>query len=131
MFSIHSVSSDRELSFISFDGEYFQVELSGRGIRATTSVWAGPALGTLDILFQDLAHLNGLWQDKRSWESLDGEFSISATCTPLGHIILTATFAGLPGAPEAWQVQAGLETELGQLKSIAENATRFFHEGSA
>jgi hypothetical protein len=41
-------------------------------------------------------------------------------------VIFLVKFAGEVGGTEEWKVQASLDTELGQLESIARNADVFF-----
>jgi len=67
-----------------------------------------------------------LWQGIKSWESIEGEFIISATCSSLGEVLFTVRLRGLQGAPEEWTVSVGLATEFGQLRNIAKHAKGFF-----
>jgi hypothetical protein len=129
LFSIHSVSSDRELVFSSRKGEYFLVELKGSALSVSTGVWATTDASGLNKFFQEIASHRNPWQGERSWGSLEGEFEISATCTTLGHVIFWVKLSGLPGGVEEWEAQAGLETELGQLEKIAVGANIFFQNG--
>lgn len=126
MFSIQSVSSDREFVFSSHGGEYFHVELKGIGVTASTDVWATTDGDGLNRFFQELARHKTPWKGEHRWESLEGEFEISATCTTLGHVVFLVKLAGQIGGVEEWQIKAGLDTELGQLEKIAQNARIFF-----
>ena len=126
MFCIHSVSSDREIVFSAHKGDYFHVALKDKNISFSVEVWATNDRNGLNNFFQELASLRVPWSGTRSWTSLEGEFNISATCTMLGHIVFTVKLNGQPGETEAWKVQAGLETELGQLEKIAQSANSFF-----
>ncbi|WP_430438497.1 DUF6228 family protein [Noviherbaspirillum suwonense] len=60
------------------------------------------------------------WQGIRTWVSLEGDLKLSATCSSLGGVVFQVELRGLQGAPEEWQVVAGIESELGQLDRIAE-----------
>ena len=126
MFSIHSVSSDRELIFRHHLEKYFQVELKSASISLATDVWATAEYYELNTFFQQLASFKTPWQGTQSWGSFEREFEISATCTTLGQVIFLVKLSGLSGNAEEWQAQAGLETELGQLEKIARNANIFF-----
>jgi hypothetical protein len=127
LFSIHSVSSSRELIFSDHKGEYFFVELKDSNLSVSTKVWDGMGNSNgLRALFQELASYKTPWQAARAWGSFEGEFEISATCTTLGHVIFWIKLSGFPGGTEEWEVQAGLETELGQLEKIAKDANMFF-----
>ena len=125
MFSIHSSSSSRELVFQSRKGEYFQVILKG-SVEAATDVWAYTDAQGLNHLFQELGAYQKPWEGKKEWQSIEGEFSISAACSSLGEIQLLVELRGFQGAPEEWKVQVGLVTEFGQLEKIAKQAMAFF-----
>ena len=60
MFTIHSVNSEKELVFSSYENEYYQVEFKGTDISAYTEVWDG---AWVDITFEGLdSFLNHLAQ---------------------------------------------------------------------
>jgi len=125
-FSIKSNASDRELVFLDPREDYFVVELRGFGVRAIRDVYAyTDALG-LSVLLNRLAEYSRPWSSAEGWESLEGEFSLAATCSSLGEVRFTVSIRDLFGSPEEWTVQASLVTEMGQLPSIAANAKSFF-----
>ena len=126
MFSIHSVNSSRELIFSNRSQEYFHVELKDLNISASTKVWDDVNPTYLNAFFQELANFKTPWQGEQAWASYESEFEISATCTTLGHVLFWIKLSGSPGGTETWEVKAGLETELGQLKKIAKAANIFF-----
>ena len=125
MFSISSTSSSRKLIFSGLNGEYFRVELTG-DVSATTNVWAYTDANNLNGLFQELGRLEKPWQGEKGWQSIEGEFSIAASCSALGEVMFKIQIAGSEGAPEEWRVSAGLATEFGQLPQIAKSAEVFF-----
>jgi len=128
-FSIHSTSSSRELVFSDNRDEYFKVYIKG-DVSAFVEVWAYTDANGLYGLFQELANYEKPWEGAKSWESIEGEFIISATCSPLGEVLFTIQLRGLQGAPEEWKVSVGLATEFGQLSNIAKHAKEFFYEPS-
>lgn len=83
-------------------------------------VEAGDAAG-LQAFFVDLGKQGRPWSGKKEWQSLQGEFGLSATCTVLGNVVFNVELHGLQGATEEWAVTAGIDYELGQLE-------RLFHE---
>lgn len=127
MFSIHSTSSRRELVFSAHKDDYFHVELKGFEVSASANVWAYTDANGLNEFFQELSRFERPWQGRRSWATIENDFSLSATCTSLGNVTFHVTLLGLQGAPEEWRVEAGLVTELGQLEQIAEHAELFFN----
>jgi hypothetical protein len=128
LFSIHSTVSDRELIFSSRKGDYFHVELKSMEMSSSTEVCSYTDTNGLNTFFQDISGLNCPWQGEHTWGSLEGEFEISAICTSLGHIIFHVKLSGQFGSTEEWKTQFGLETELGQLETIARNAAMFFKQ---
>jgi hypothetical protein len=76
--------------------------------------------------FETLAAYQAAWKGEESWESLEGDFRIGATCSALGQVHFLVTLRGAIGAPETWQASAGLTSELGQLPAIAKAARQFY-----
>ncbi len=93
-------------------------------------VWESQYVSALNTFFQELAGFKTAWQGVRTWESLERELTLSATCSALGHVTFEVILRHLTGSPEDWQVEFGLETELGQLEKIAKGAEIFFHQES-
>jgi len=128
-FSIHSTSSSRELIFSDLRHEYFKVYIKG-DVSAYIEVWAYTDANGLYSLFHNLAKYEKPWQGEKRWESIEGEFIISVTCSPLGEVLFTIRLRGQQGAPEEWELSVGLITEFGQLSNIEKHAREFFCEQS-
>ena len=126
-FSIKSNSSDRELVFLDAQRDYFVAELRGSVVGATRQVYAYPDATGLSRLFSRLAAYERPWSEPERWESLEGEFTLEAACSPLGHVTFSVRIRDMLGGPEEWEVSARLVTELGQLPSIASRAESFFN----
>lgn len=131
MFAIRSSSSDREVRFLDRRGDEFIVELAGRGVQATQWVSSFADPKGLAQWMAKLAANELPWKGTRSWATLEGEFQISATCSPSGSVTFVVTILGLPGSNEEWRVSAGIESELGQLPAIAQAASHFFDDALA
>ena len=126
-FSIKSNASDRELVFLAARKDYFTVQLRGAYLQATRKVYAySPHMGNIAELFSQLASQVRPWGDTASWESLEGELSLSATCSSNGIVALQVTITHHLLRPEDWSLSALLTTELGQLPSIGAAARGFF-----
>lgn len=128
-FIITSTCSDRELVLSSRDGDYFEARLKG-DVEAFVRVYAYTDELGLNKLLQDLGSRSSPWPGELSWESIEGEFGVAATCSSLGKVEFAISLWGHPGGPEEWQVQACLESEFGQLPAIAKRADRFFRENT-
>jgi hypothetical protein len=126
-FSIKSNASDRELVFLEPARDYFVAELRGTAVRATRRVYAYTDAAGLSRLFSRIAAYDRPWSTPERWESLEGEFSIEAVCSSLGHVTFSVRIRDMLGGPEEWDVTARLVTELGQLPAIAANAELFFN----
>ena len=125
-FFIKSTHSDRQLVFYEHCGEYFHVKLEG-GVKASIRIYNyAPHAQELALWFDELGKHAVPWKGKLSWQSLEGEFKIDANCDSLGHIQFMIFLSDMRGSNEESYIQAGIETELGQLKSISAGAHRFF-----
>lgn len=121
VFTIRSSSSNRALQIRRKDADHLEVELCGFAISATPSVWVEREdLGSLMDFFTVLGQQQQPWQGARSWGTLEGNFSLLATCSLSGAAVLKVELRGLQGAPEEWQLVAGMELEFGQLARLAE-----------
>lgn len=126
MFSIHSVSSDRELIFSNRNGEFFNIELKSIEVSGVRKVWTHDDANTFNNFFKELAGFEKPWQGNLDIQSLEGEFEISVSCTNLGNVIFSITLSSGFVDREEWYLKADLDTELGQLEKIAKNADIFF-----
>jgi hypothetical protein len=125
-FEISSNVSARKIVFSDRWGDGFFVELLGHGLNASMKVSAyTDAFGLLRWL-ERLAECHTPWEGEDDWQTLEGEFRMSARCSVLGNVLFQVHLWGLPGAPEEWRVSAGVESDLGSLPRLAEAARRFF-----
>ena len=122
MLCIHSTSSNRELRMSRGQGGYFVVEIAGHRVTALTEIWIEDDAAHLERFFVDLGANERPWKGAREWESLEGDLNFSVTCNALGNVTFAIQLSGMPGAPEEWSVRVGLDTELGQLPRIGEEA---------
>ena len=107
------------------------MELKGFEISAAAEIWAYTDAKGLANLFEELGTLNRPWTEEHSWVSIERDFSIFATCTPLGSATFRIELSGLQGASEEWEVRAGIQVEFGQLEQIARHAKTVFNERDA
>ena len=126
-FSIRSNASDRELVFHSPQADYFVVELRGTALNAIRNVYAYTDARGLSALFERLATYERPWVGTERWESLEGEFAVSAVCSALGQVRFAVRIRDMLGGPEEWEVSAHLESELGALPALAAHARSFFY----
>ena len=127
MFSIHSTSSDRQLEFSNLRGELFTVVLNSSQLYVAKDISTYTDEFGLLRLFQDLAAQDRPWLAPFSWGSLEGDFKISATCTPLGVVTFQIHLIDQTGAAEMMDLSFSVSSELGQLPRIANAAKSFFH----
>jgi hypothetical protein len=126
-FSIKSSSSDRELVFSEPRKDYFTVELRGNEPRAIRKVYAySPHSPNIAAFFGRLASYDGPWESVECWESLEGEFALSATCSVLGVITFTLSMHGRLDSQDKWRISTTIIVEFGQLPGIASSAEQFF-----
>lgn len=125
-FSIKSNSTDKELRFFGA-GEYsFSVALRGAEIYAIREVYCPLGSSGFVQFFTQLATHERPWAGAESCASIEGDFSLSAHCSPLGVVTFSVTIHGPFGVAEEWQLSSQLTSELGQLPRIASSAKHFF-----
>lgn len=120
--SIRSIASNRELAIGKGRDGYLVVELTGHRVTAVTEVWVEVDAPGLVHFLAELGHLEQPWVGERTWSSIERDLDLSVSCTALGAVTFRVRIAGLSGAPEAWEVAVGIETEFGQLQRIGRDA---------
>ena len=124
-FAIKSSSSDAKLIFSERKGDDFVVEFESIPLRVTRTVSGFMDPQGVAVLLKDIASSGRPWEGPRVWQSLEGEFSLSARCNSKGQVTLEAEFRRV-GAAEEWAASATLTSELGLLPAIASAANDFF-----
>lgn len=123
LLTIRSSNSNRSLCIEAVTDSYLTAVLESHVLSGSVEVWVetGDVAG-LARFFGELGELEAPWSGTRSWASLESDLELSATCTSLGAVTFQIGMRGLPGSPEEWQLEAGLETEFGQLSRLAAEA---------
>ncbi|WKJ91612.1 DUF6228 family protein [Methylomonas montana] len=124
--SIKSCDDSTTLSFRlsrrTSDAIEFVASLTGApfvGEVQSTTYFSGPPT----ILFREMAESWKGWKGEKVWSALDGELSLSATSTSLGHISLKIEMVGQSGD---FRLYAILGLEAGQLEEIYKNVSVVF-----
>jgi hypothetical protein len=123
-FTIKSVRSDAELAFVERQGDYFTVVIRGSQLSATHRVWG---YTDCDFLVQGLNRLAREpigFNETFTWDSIEGDLSLGIRCDKLGHVLVQVELQERGG--EDWHLKCEIETELGQLPTLAADAARFF-----
>jgi hypothetical protein len=132
LLTIRSTSSNRALQIGEGGGNSIPVKLTGFPITAVTEVWAETGdVSALADFFVNLGKVRSPWQGTRTWESLEGDFRLSVTCSSLGAVTFQVQLRGLQGAPEEWHVESGIESEFGQLEQLAKDAEELRNASAA
>jgi len=123
LLTIRSSNSNRSLRIEVAADSYLTAVLESHVLLGSVEVWAetGDVEG-LSRFFGELGDLDAPWSGTRSWVSLESDLELSAICTSLGAVTFRIGMRGLPGSPEEWRLEAGLETEFGQLARLAAEA---------
>jgi hypothetical protein len=127
-FSIRSL--DRELAFVHAEPNYFTVELRDPAVTAQLRVYAfSPHIdGGLAGLFEKLGRCERPWSGVEGWASLEGEFSVEATCSVVGKVKFSISMVS---HLKEWRLSTSLYSELGQLPAIASAASSFLRATAA
>jgi len=123
LLTLRSSTSNRSLRIEAVANSYLSAVLESHVLSASVEVWTetGDVAG-LARFFGELGALEKPWSGVRNWVSLESDFELSATCTSLGAVTFMISMRGLRGAPEEWKLDAGIETEFGQLARLADEA---------
>ena len=79
----------------------------------------------LSEFLRGLASAPRAWTGERSWESLEHELRIGATCDPLGHVGLAVSLAARADDPSWWATARGVHA-LGDLAHLADAIDAWF-----
>ena len=84
----------------------------------------------LSAFFRDLSdHWRG-WEGNKSWESLEGELSLTASIDKAGHVSLRVVLTDVAVA-ERWRAEATIFLDAGGLEGIARGIDQFFSVAGA
>lgn len=123
MVSLCSSNSSRVLHIKVREASYLVATLAGPTLSGAVEVWVAPGdVAGFANFFSELAAFDAPWKGSRTWSSLEGDLELAASCTNLGAVIFLVSMSGMSGATEEWRLQAGLETEFGQLQKLAADA---------
>jgi hypothetical protein len=125
-FSIKSSCSDRELVFLSHEGDYFNIAICGNEISAIRRIWGYTDCELLVDLFHYLAKQEHAWESPADWSSIESDFGLHFTCNKQGHVFVTVELRNFIDS-ENWMINAVIQTELGLLPNIANSASIFFN----
>jgi len=124
-FTIKSARSDAELAFVTFEGDYYTVELRGSEVSAVRRIWGYTDCQILVDLLRHLAQQERGWKDPIEWGSIESDLMLRFRSDSHGHVFVDIEIRHCRGE-EDWLVKAIVQTELGQLPMIASKAAAFF-----
>lgn len=105
--------------------ESYRARLESRNLKAEVVVDNAPYGESVVEYFRTLnQHWKG-WEGERSWYSLEGECSFSASMAKTGHVALTVRLNVYPNICEATAV---LDIEAGQLEALTDEMRQFFKQ---
>ncbi len=122
---IKSGNTSATLTFSEHEGDYFSVTYESKAIKVYKRVWGYTDCDFLVNLFEFIAKEWRGWEGVQEWASIEGEFSVSANCDNLGHVLLDITIKEYSG-PEEWRIEVSLGLDAGQTEDIAKKVRRFF-----
>ncbi len=109
------------------DPAYFTARLSVEDLEASVRFYEprGFLLGLGDYFASVEQDWRG-WKGEKTWESVEGELSLTAIHDGLGHITLTAELRNRFNPPSRqWLARGALSLEAGALGPLAQAAARF------
>ena len=124
-FIVKSAETDAQLVFSQRVGDDFSVEFQSQQLQIVHPVCGYTDPQGVARLFKELAAYSKPWQGHRVYQSIEQEFSISASCSSLGAVSLAVVFSRI-GVRHEWSATTSIQIEFGQLTMLASNAQRFF-----
>lgn len=115
--TIKSSESSYRLIFSNKIGENFDVRYKGQAIEVARTVWAYEDFPYLVGFFQKIATNWKGWDKSIEWQSVEGEFTLSATSDRLGHALITIGMTQYDD-DEQWKVNLSLRINTTQASDI-------------
>ena len=127
---VSTTDPSAKLGFSDFRGGKFTVSLIGPEIQIARSVYAHKEMGINDVaallkLFNKMKNNWKGWKGALSWESLEGEFGITATSNSLGHVTLHLMFQEA-GSESPWRAEIDLTLEPMQVEKAHRDLEKLF-----
>jgi hypothetical protein len=123
---IKSANTGAKLEFSEVRNEYFTVVFSSVSLSASHRVWVYTGdCEQLVCLFVEMAENWTGWEGAKTWDAIEGDFTLSCTSDRLGHITLEVELVGRDD-PELWSAKFNIEVEAGQLEKIANEIKELF-----
>ena len=129
MFLIKSNNSSRSFVFSNLRGDEFTFEIDGDMYGAVEVSTYTDQFGLLRLI-ETCASYDRPWSGSKTWAAVDGNFDVAMSCSALGVVDIVVNIAAY-GVAEEWSIQARLETDLGRLAIVANEARMFFKHENA
>jgi len=124
-FILESTVSSAKLTLTEIRGDYFKVIFEAPHLRAFRKVCSYTDNYGFVELLEKLALYTKPWEGTESWEGIEGDFKLSVSCDPLGHVTFDIRFQQY-GCAEEWCAEVQIQSEFGQLENLAKRARLFF-----
>ena len=121
---IKSTQSSLKLVVSDLRDEYFTATISSPYLTASADVCTFTDSHGLPNLLERLAGHDTAWQGEETWEGIEGNLKLTASCSSLGAVKFTIQLRDFPG--EVWQANTELNTEMSELAGIAADARKLF-----
>lgn len=125
--TIKSSSSDLSLTFSEYKNAYLIVQLNASHMKTSCKIYVHQDASDFQYFTHELASHETPWKGVKSWESLEQEIKISASCSSLGKVTFNIHLS-IFYAPEPWSLKTDLHYDFGQLKKLNEASQAFFKE---
>lgn len=102
--------------------DWLSATIRCRGLAAVGRVSSYQSTGLAELFTSFARDWRG-WPGTRTWQSLEGELELTATCDRTGHVNLTVTLSDR--MHPAWSASADLVLEAGALERIAREVEAF------
>ena len=125
-FTITASNPSSSLNFSNKSGDYFDLTLKTPALSACKKVYIYTYAPTNVFVefFERLASFSKSWPHQETWETLEGELMLKATCDAVGHVEIEVKQQNM-GESENWSLNCTMVFDLGSLSKISSDAKRF------
>ena len=122
MFLLRSVEDNVSLELLPHEDDHFRARLRD-GLLDAEVLLDSYQPHDLPAFFEGLAREWRGWAGERTWSSLEGDLSLTATADRAGHVSIRVALVG--GPLQRWSAETVLMIEAGQLEAIAAEESAF------
>lgn len=128
VFHLRSTDPSSSLKFSNRTIDYFDVTVETASMTACkkVSTYTYNHSDGFTEFFESLASQEKPWNDIKSWQPLEADMSLEATCDSLGHIAIKVILGEGLSTKNCWSLECTLYFDFGMLPKFGKDAKNFY-----